>query len=193
MIYTKPQLSYNAPVHYLNFMLVEKSVKAGRIAYTMMDVLGDIGGSQEAISICIAFLLIPFTYNMTQTHIYSGLLENYKNNRKNNKTHKHNGKKYAFIREIDKLPSSFNFQWLVYDMFSSCGLQECIKSVFCCFNWDNFEKLTDLMQEITEMDLELINLIDHDTTKIFQHKIPLVFKDDDMSISEDHSLQDIYH
>ena len=49
------------------------------------------------------------------------------------------------------------------------------------------------MQEITEMDLELINLIDHDTTKIFQHKIPLVFKDDDMSISEDQSLQDIYH
>jgi len=41
------------------------------------------------------------------------------------------------------------------------------------------------MQEITDMDLELINLIDHDTTKIFQHKLPLVFKEDDLSISED--------
>jgi hypothetical protein len=49
------------------------------------------------------------------------------------------------------------------------------------------------MQEITEMDLELINLIDHDTTKIFQHKIPLVYKADDESISEEKSLEDIYH
>ena len=49
------------------------------------------------------------------------------------------------------------------------------------------------MQEITEMDLELINLIDHDTTKIFQHKLPLVFKDENMNISEDNSLEDIYH
>lgn len=49
------------------------------------------------------------------------------------------------------------------------------------------------MQEITDMDLELINLIDHDTTKIFQHKIPIVFKEDDISLSEDNSLVNIYH
>ena len=49
------------------------------------------------------------------------------------------------------------------------------------------------MQDITDMDLELINLIDHDTTKIFQHKIPIVFKEDDVSLSEDNSLVDIYH
>ena len=45
------------------------------------------------------------------------------------------------------------------------------------------------------MDLELINLIDHDTTKIFSHKIPLVFERDkeENPINEDGSLVDIYH
>lgn len=45
------------------------------------------------------------------------------------------------------------------------------------------------------MDLELINLIDHDTTKIFSHKIPLVFErnKEENPINEDGSLVDIYH
>ena len=55
---------------------------------------------------------------------------------------------------------------MLYDIFSKCRLENCLKDI-TCFNWDNFEKLTELMQEITEMDLELINLIDHDTTKFF--------------------------
>lgn len=51
------------------------------------------------------------------------------------------------------------------------------------------------MKDIKTMDLELINLIDHDTTKIFQHKIPRVFKSKEnwhIQISEDDSLSDIY-
>ena len=49
------------------------------------------------------------------------------------------------------------------------------------------------MQDLTDMDLELINLIDHDTTKIFQHRIPLIFKDEDIDISEENTLLDFYH
>ena len=49
------------------------------------------------------------------------------------------------------------------------------------------------MKDIKTMDLELINLIDHDTTKIFAHRIPLVYKEEDMEISEDNSLVDRYH
>jgi hypothetical protein len=98
MQYTKPQFTYNSPIHYLNFFLVEKNEKAGRIAYTLMDVLGDIGGSKEAISICIAFLLIPFTYNMTQTHIYTGLLQNYRHVQNHDNHHKHNTPKYQFMK-----------------------------------------------------------------------------------------------
>ena len=81
--------------------------------------------------------------------------------------HKHNGQNYYFMRNIDKLPSAFNFQWLMYDKFKTCKLQNCIQEVLCCFDWNRFEKLTSLMSDIKAMDLELINLIDHDTTKIF--------------------------
>jgi hypothetical protein len=52
-------------IQYFNFFLVEKNRKGGRIAYTLMDVLGDIGGSLEAITLCLAFLLTPVTYNLT--------------------------------------------------------------------------------------------------------------------------------
>ena len=73
---------------------------------------------------------------------------------------------------------------MLYDLFAKCRLEDCIKAS-TCFNWHKFEKMTELMQYITDMDLELINLIDHDTTRIFSHKIPLVFKDSDAEISED--------
>jgi hypothetical protein len=52
-------------IHYFNFMLVEKTKSGGRTAYSLMDVLGDIGGSSGAISMVIAFLLTPFTYKVT--------------------------------------------------------------------------------------------------------------------------------
>jgi hypothetical protein len=61
-----------------------------------------------------------------------------------------------------------------------------------CFNWNNFEKLTELMNDVFEMDLELINLIDHDTTKIYQHRIPQVFKPDNVEISEDNETGNFY-
>lgn len=64
--YTKARLGGKKNwIHYFNFFLVEKNRKGGRIAYTLMDVLGDIGGSLEAITLCLAFLLTPVTYNLT--------------------------------------------------------------------------------------------------------------------------------
>ncbi len=48
------------------------------------------------------------------------------------------------------------------------------------------------MNDVVEMDLELINLIDHDTTKIYQHRIPQVFKPDNMEISEDNDSGNFY-
>ena len=65
MLYTKPQLSYSSPVHYLNFILVEKNEKSSRVAYTIMGVLGDIGGSTRAITSIFTLLLVPFTYKAT--------------------------------------------------------------------------------------------------------------------------------
>ena len=61
-------------IAYFNFYSTEKVRKGVRIAYTLMDVLGDIGGSLEAITLSIFFLLTPITYNLIQTHMYQGLL-----------------------------------------------------------------------------------------------------------------------
>jgi hypothetical protein len=52
-------------IQYFNFILTEKTKKGGRTAYTMMDVLGDVGGSSGAISMVMAVLLTPFTYKLT--------------------------------------------------------------------------------------------------------------------------------
>jgi hypothetical protein len=46
-------------------MLSEKNTKYYRIAYTTMDVLGDIGGLIEALKIILIIVLIPFNYNLT--------------------------------------------------------------------------------------------------------------------------------
>ena len=65
MLYSKPQVGKDKDlIQYFNFFLAEKNRKGGRIAYTLMDVLGDIGGSLEAITLCLAFLLTPVTYNL---------------------------------------------------------------------------------------------------------------------------------
>jgi len=65
---------------------------------------------------------------------------------------------------------------------------------FTCFDWKNFEKLTELISEIHTMDLELINLIDHDTTEFFRHKIPGVYRDsDDGEIHEDNENHYFFH
>ena len=41
----------------------------------------------------------------------------------------------------------------------------------------------------------MINMIDHDTTKIFEHKIPKIYKRDglDLDLSDDGSLSDVHH
>jgi hypothetical protein len=52
-------------VYYQNFMLSEKNTKFYRIAYTTMDVLGDIGGLIQALEILVMLFLIPFNYNIT--------------------------------------------------------------------------------------------------------------------------------
>jgi hypothetical protein len=112
--------------------------------------------------------------------IYSGLVMNYLNERENNKFHKHNNPKYKFMSSLANIPSiegTFNFFWYTHDLLKSCKLNKCFKFLTKpCFKWKNFERITTLMKEIKTMDLELINLIDHDTAKIFQHKIPRVFK-----------------
>jgi hypothetical protein len=46
-------------------MLSEKNTKYYRIAYTTMDVLGDIGGLLEAFKIIFMLILIPFNYNIS--------------------------------------------------------------------------------------------------------------------------------
>ena len=198
--YSKAQTGSNTDmITYFNFLLVEKNVKGTRSAYTIMDVLGALGGANRSFSIIIAFFLIPFKYNITATQIYSGLLINYFNQRKKNVFHKHNHAKYRFMNSLSDIPSIdgvFNFFWYVHDRLKSCRLQNCFKFATPCFKWDNFDKVTALMKEFKTMDLELINLIDHDTTKIFQHKIVRVFERDEefnYKVSEDDSLSDIYY
>lgn len=53
---------------------MEKNIKGTKKAFTIMDVLGAIGGANRSFSIIIAFMLIPFKYNITATQIYSGLI-----------------------------------------------------------------------------------------------------------------------
>tara|TARA_B110000285_G_C14874477_1_gene490804 strand:- start:467 stop:649 length:183 start_codon:yes stop_codon:yes gene_type:complete len=51
-----------------------------------------------------------------------------------------------------------------------------------------------LMKDIKTKDLEMINMIDHDTTKIFEHMIPRVYRRDGSDINvSDGSLSDIMH
>jgi len=69
-----------------------------------------------------------------------------------------------------------------------------LKAVTPCFNWENFDQITMLMKDIKTKDLEMINMIDHDTTKIFEHMIPRVYRRDGSDINvSDGSLSDIMH
>lgn len=78
MTYSKAQTGSNKDmITYFNFLLVEKNIKGTKKAFTIMDVLGAIGGANRSFSIIIAFMLIPFKYNITATQIYSGLIKNY--------------------------------------------------------------------------------------------------------------------
>ena len=202
MTYSKAQTPGTANenmIQYFNFLLVEKNIKGTRKAFSLMDVLGALGGANRSFGVIIAFMLIPFKYNITATQMYSGLLVNYFNNRKTSKSHKHNEPKYKFmnkLKDISVWDGTFNFYWYFHDKFKACKLQGFFKgctSWCCCFDWDRFDKKTALMKELKTMETELINLIDHDATKVFQHKIPVVMKDDDMKISEDETLEDMYH
>ena len=167
MQYSKAQIGSNKDIiTYFNFLLVEKNVKGTRKAFSIMDVLGSIGGANRSFGIIIAFFLIPFKYNITATQMYSGLIINYFEQRRKNVFHKHNHKKYAFmksLKNIHSLDGMFNFFWYAHDFLKQCKLHECFKfSTACVFNWENFDKIAALMREIKSMDLELINLIDHD-------------------------------
>lgn len=51
-------------IAYFNFNMSEKVRKGGRIAYTLMEVLGDVGGCVEAIFLTFTFILTPITYNL---------------------------------------------------------------------------------------------------------------------------------
>ena len=163
-----------------------------------MEALGVVGGAGRGIAVGIAFMLIPFKYHITDTQIYFGLMVNYLHARKTNSFHKHNHKKYKFmssLKNISSFDGTFNFFWFMHDTFKVCRLQNCFKAVTPCFNWENFDGVTELMVEIKEKDLEMINMIDHDTTKIFEHKLPKIFKGEgvDLEISEEDSLSDFSH
>lgn len=102
------------------------------------------------------------------------------------------------LKDIPSLDGSFNCAWYIHDSlrnFKLQKLQRCLKRLTPCIDWPNFDKVTALMKEIETMDLELINLIDHNTSKIFQHKIARTMKPENMTepISEDNSLSDIYY
>ena len=52
-------------VYYTNFVLSEESIKYSRIAYTYMEVIGDIGGLIEFVVLLVGFLLYPIYYNIS--------------------------------------------------------------------------------------------------------------------------------
>ena len=51
-------------VYYSNFQLTEKNTMYYRIAYTSMDVIGEVGGLVEGVKMLIIVLLIPVNYNL---------------------------------------------------------------------------------------------------------------------------------
>lgn len=50
------------------------------------------------------------------------------------------------------------------------------------------------MKDVKNVDLELINMIDHDTTKVFEYRIPRIYKREgqDLQISDD-SLGSVHY
>ena len=116
-----------------------------------MEVLGALGGANRAIAMGIAYLLIPFKYNITDTQIFFGLMVNYLHGRKTNSLHKHNHKKYKFmssLKNISSIDGTFNFFWYLHDSFKICRLHNCFKALTPCFNWENFDQITKLMKDI---------------------------------------------
>ena len=177
---------------------MEKNKKGTRKALTVMDVLGALGGANRSFGIIIGFFLIPFKYNLTATQIYFGLMANYVHVKKTKPFHKHNHIKYNFMGSLTNISSingTFNFFWYLHDKLKTCGFHKCLKAVTPCFNWENFDQITALMKDIKSKDLEMINMIDHDTTKIFEHMIPKIYRRDDTEIivSDDGSLSDVQH
>ena len=72
------------------------------------------------------------------------------------------------LTNIPTIDGIFNLFWYIHDKLKKCRLHNCFKFLTSkCFKWDNFDRITALMKEMKTMDLELINLIDHDTTKVF--------------------------
>lgn len=56
-------------IYYSNFQLSEKNTMYYRIAYTSMDVIGEVGGLVEGVKLLILVLLIPVNYNLNSIQI----------------------------------------------------------------------------------------------------------------------------
>ena len=52
-------------VYYTVFVQSDESIKYARIAYTYMEVIGEIGGIIEAATIVFGCILIPIYYNIS--------------------------------------------------------------------------------------------------------------------------------
>ena len=75
LTYIKPNTgSFKGYVYYYNFILSPKSKNFYRISYTFLEVLGQVGGLLECYTIFMAFLLIPFKYNITKIRLLKDYL-----------------------------------------------------------------------------------------------------------------------
>jgi len=52
-------------IMYFNFNLAEKNKRYIRTAYTFMEAIGEIGGILEFFYVAVAFVLTPFTFNIS--------------------------------------------------------------------------------------------------------------------------------
>jgi hypothetical protein len=65
-IYEKSQTGSNKNfLYYFNLILIPTSKTSNRRVYTVMDVLGSVGGILKVLAGIIAVLLTPFTYKIT--------------------------------------------------------------------------------------------------------------------------------
>ena len=61
----QPGSDYEGIIHNVDFVLSEKDTKFTRLAYTFMQVLGDVGGVIQITILFCNWLLYPVNYNIS--------------------------------------------------------------------------------------------------------------------------------
>ena len=97
-----------------------------------MNILGEVGGTQAFLTIIVAFLLIPFTYERHQLKVYKEFQETLAQENHEKCKHGHKHKRKACINE-----HVTSKKMLIHDAWT--GFKKCLHSIKFCKNRINVE------------------------------------------------------